>query len=151
VVKPLSAKCAGHAEAWSASAERELNTAEVLRATGQDWPNVYWHAGFSVEMMLKAIRVKQDNLEEWPPSDKVKKWHNIVVLMENALLKAAVTSASSRDKTFGAYWLTVKDWEQERRYPGNLPTERDARDLLLAVTNHTSGVMRWLLQTYHSI
>src|ERR1700730_7415516 len=148
MVKPLAVKCARHAEEWCESAARELKTAEVLRATGRDWPNVYWHAGFSVEMMFKGIRVKLDDLEEWPPSNKGKKWHNVVFLMEKTSLKTAVTTESGRDQAFGAYWLTVKDWEQERRYPGNLPTQREARDLLTAVANPTSGVMRWLLRTY---
>jgi hypothetical protein len=151
MVKSLSPKCTQHADEWRASAARELKTANHLRATGLDWPSVYWHAGFAVEMILKAIRVKMDGLEEWPPSDKGKKWHNVSFIMETAGLRAAVKTESSQDQAFGAYWLTVKDWQQERRFPGNPPTEREARDLLTAVANPTSGVMPWLLRTYHSI
>jgi hypothetical protein len=151
MVKLLSPKCAQHAEQWRESAALNLKTAEDLRAVGRDWPSVYWHAGFAVENILKAIRVKRDGLEEWPLSDRGKTWHDLNFIMDKAGLRAAIKMESGQDQTFAAYWLTVKDWKQERRYPGDPPTELEARDLLKAVANPTSGIMRWLLRSYHSI
>jgi hypothetical protein len=54
------------AEQWRASAEAEVEAAKALRATGQNWGQVYWHAGFAIEQILKAIRIKHEGLEEWP-------------------------------------------------------------------------------------
>jgi hypothetical protein len=151
MAKTLSAKCLAYAEQWKAGADRELATAHVLRAVGKDWPNVYWHAGFAVEHILKAIRVKLHDLEQWPNSDKGASWHQLEFILRRCGLAASVADAASHDSSFGAYWLTVKDWDQQKRYPENTPTETEARDLLTAVANPTSGVMKWLLQTYHSI
>jgi hypothetical protein len=148
---PISATCAALAEQWKASAERELATADNLRATGQDWPNVYWHAGFAVEHMLKAVRIKRDGLEVWPASDRGARWHQLEYIAERAGLKGEINQESSVNLAFGANWLTVKDWDQQRRYPGNAPSEMEARDLLNAVNDPTNGVMTWLLQIYQSL
>jgi hypothetical protein len=151
MVKTLSPQCLCYAEQWRKSAAREQQTADVLRATGRDWSSVYWHAGFAIEHILKAIRVKADDLEAWPPNDRSAKWHDLTFVSGRAGLTGNIAHESRRDHTFAAYWLVVKDWQQDRRYPGNSPTEREARDLLTAVANPTSGVMTWLLRIYHSI
>jgi hypothetical protein len=151
MAKTLTEACLAHAEEWRAGAARELSTAHDLKAQGKDWPNVYWHAGFAVEHALKAIRVKQDALEAWPPLDKSASWHKIEFIAERARIKKELTKATAADVSFAAYWLTVKDWDQQKRYPGNNATEAEARDLLIAVANPVSGVMKWLLQIYHSI
>jgi hypothetical protein len=59
-----SAKCIRLAEQWRASAEAEVEAAKALRATGQNWGQVYWHAGFAIEQMIKAIRIKREGFEE---------------------------------------------------------------------------------------
>jgi HEPN domain-containing protein len=151
MARAVSVGCARHAEEWRGYADRELNTAQELRATGKDWPNVYWHAGFSVECLLKAVRVKREGLESWPNGDTGGRWHDINYAAERAGLTAELQAMRRHDRAFGAYWLTVKDWRQDRRYPGNSVTEREARDLLTAVANPTDGVRKWLLQVYHQL
>ena len=149
--KPLTPKCAALAEEWREAAWRDQESAETLRSSGRDWSSVYWHSGFAIEKMVKAVRVKKYDLEDWPASDQSARWHEISFVANRSSISAEISAESARDLAFSAYWLTVKDWDHRRRYPPNSPTEREARDLLTAVGNPTSGVMRWLLQIYHSI
>jgi hypothetical protein len=82
----ISAKCIKLAEQWRTSAEAELKAAKALRATGQNWGQVYWHAGFAIEQMIKAIRIKREALEEWPAADRGAKWHDLE-LLANTVIK----------------------------------------------------------------
>jgi hypothetical protein len=148
----VSAKCARLAEQWRASAEAEIDAAKALRATGQNWGQVYWHAGFAIEQMLKAIRIRREGLEEWPAADRGAIWHDLEVLADR-VVRADLQVACRANLTFEAYWLTVRDWSHERRYPGdtNPVTKKDGLDLLLAVINPRNGVMKWLQELYQSI
>jgi hypothetical protein len=112
---------------------------------------VYTHAGFAVELMLKAIRVKQDGLEEWPAADRGAKWHDLEFASEQAGLSDELRQACQANLTFEAYWLTVRDWDNQSRYPDGTPSPVDAKDMLLAVINPTNGVMKWLEQYYQTI
>jgi hypothetical protein len=96
---------------------------------------------------MKAIRVKRDGLEEWPAADRSAKWHDIGYISERSGLKGRLKH-ERKNKTFAAYWLTVKDWDHSRRYPGNPVTKSEALDLLRAVRNPSNGVMRCLFQIY---
>lgn len=148
---PVSAACAALAEAWRASALAELDSAEVLRGTGRNWAQVYWHAGMAVEQMLKAIRIKRDGLEgEWPAGDQSSAWHDLEFVADKAGMRDEFRLAGKGNRTFEANWLTVRDWDHRRRYP-DLPDAEEAREMLLAVVNRTQGVMQWLQLTYQRI
>ena len=71
----------------------------------------------------------------------------------DAVIKDDLRAACRANMTFEAYWLTVRDWSHERRYPGdaNPVTRKDGLDLLLAVINPNNGVMKWLQELYRSI
>ena len=145
-----TARCAILADEFKRAADRELDTAIDLAAIGKDWQSVYWHAGFAVENMLKAIRIKNDGLEEWPLEDRNAKWHDIEYITERTGIKERLKYERKR-KSFAANWLTVKDWDQSRRYPGNAVTKSEAVDLLHAIRSPTNGVMACLRQIYQSI
>ena len=147
-----SAKCIRLAEQWRASAEAEVEAAKALRATGQNWGQVYWHAGFAIEQMIKAIRIKREGFEEWPAADRGAKWHDLELLAD-AVIKDDLRARRRASITFEAYWLTVRDWSHERRHPGdaNPVTRKDGLDLLLAVINSSNGVMKWLQDLYQSV
>jgi hypothetical protein len=117
---------------------------------GKDWSSVYWHAGFAVEHMLKAIRIKKEGLEAWPPGDKGARWHDISYIAERAGIKERLKH-ERKSKAFAANWLTVKDWKQSRRYAGNTVTKSEAMDLLNAVRNPNNGAMTCLKRIYQSI
>jgi HEPN domain-containing protein len=139
------------AEQFRVAAERELQSARDLQAVGKDWSSVYWHAGYAVELMLKAIRIKSSSLTEWPPADKGARWHDLEYVVERSGLKAKLKHERRSSSKFAAYWLATKDWDHSRRYPPDSPTKIEAKDLLLAVMNPTSGVMPCLRQIYQSI
>lgn len=139
-----------NAEAWRQDAERELQTARDLRAIGQDWVSVYWHAGQAVEFMLKALRMKREGLTSWPPADKGAKWHRLTFLADRCSVRKTLEREVASGTVVGANWLTVRDWDHQLRYPGSPITEREARDILLAVANPSDGIMQWLQGHYHS-
>jgi HEPN domain-containing protein len=151
MASPISPGCLACAESWKESAERDLATAQALAATGKDWPGVYWHAGFAVEQILKAVVVKVEGLMAWPVQRSGADWHNLSKIANYAQLPSHLRTAFAADANFGAYWLTVKDWDQRKRYPGHHPTSDEAKELLRAISNPTSGVMRWLQRHYQSI
>jgi hypothetical protein len=101
--------------------------------------------------MLKAIRIKKNDLEEWPAGDRGGKWHDLAFATDMAALAGDLRTACRASLAFEAYWLTVKDWDHQNRYPGGAPTRIEARDMLLAVENRTNGVMRWLRQVYENM
>jgi hypothetical protein len=143
--------CAALADKWWAAAMAEIAAAKSLRSTGRNWSQIYQHAGFAVELMLKAIRIKRLGLEEWPAGDKGNKWHDLNYAAEQAGIMGDLRSACRDNLPLEAYWLTTKDWDNQSRYPGGEPSEAEAKELLLAVINPTNGVMKWLRQTYQKI
>ena len=147
---PVSVACARLADEHATIAARELGTAITLAAVGQDWGSVYWHAGFAVENILKAIRVKNDGLEVWPDGDRSGKWHDLGYIVERAGVRERLRH-ERRNRAFASCWLATKDWDQGRRYPGNPVTRNEAMDLLNAIRNPTHGVMRCLSQLYQNI
>jgi hypothetical protein len=74
------------AEEWRTGAVRNLQSARALAARGRDWASVYYHTGFSVEMMLKALRMKRDRLSEWPKADKGHQWHDLTFVARGCLI-----------------------------------------------------------------
>ena len=148
---PVTAACARLADELAANAARELQTASTLAAVGQDWGSVYWHAGFAVEHMLKAIRVKNDELEAWPEEDRSGRWHDLSYIVERAGIRDLLRHERRRNRPFAGCWLATKDWDQGRRYPGNPVTRKDALDLLNAIRNPNHGVMLCLSRLYQNI
>lgn len=140
-----------NAEIWRQDAERERQTARDLRAIGQDWVSVYWHSGQAVEFMLKALRMKRDGLSVWPTTDRGANWHRLAFLADRCNVRAALEHEAVAGTNLGANWLTVRDWDHQRRYPGSPITEREARDILSAVASPTDGVMQWLQDLYQKI
>jgi HEPN domain-containing protein len=138
------------AEAWRSSAERMLQSAADLRAVGQDWPTVYRLSGESVEFMLKAIRMKREGLTSWPATDRGAKWHRLTFLAERCSLHKRLAAEAANGTALGGNWLTVRDWDFQRRFPGHV-AEREARDILGAVNHPLDGVMQWLRQLYQRI
>ena len=100
--------------------------------------------------MLKALRLQRDGLASWPNGDKGAHWHRLTFLVERCSLTATLKRELSMGTALSANWLTVRDWDSQRRFPGQAyVTEREARDILAAADHPTDGVMRWLLHLYH--
>ena len=47
------------------------------------------------------------------------------------------------------YWLTVRDWDQGKRYPNEAFPSQEGKDLKVALFNVSNGIWPWLLNHYH--
>ncbi len=126
--------------------------------TGGPWFTVYLDAGYSIEFMMKACRVKRERLSEWPAGDTGAKWHNLRFLPDRCGLGDELKRKLASSKEFKKSWLEVKDWEPRRRYPVDRNydpkwdvTEVEARGMLRATIHHAYGVFPWLVEVYERI
>jgi hypothetical protein len=56
--------------------------------------------------------------------------------------RIAVAAAGQREG-FTANWTTARNWSESGRYNSEI-TESEAKDLFLAITDPTNGVLPWL-------
>lgn len=68
--------------------------------------------------------------------------HNLADLVIVADLEGEPVRERTRDPVFERYWRVITSWNEQRRYARW--TERQAADLLEAVSNQEHGVLRWL-------
>lgn len=58
-------------------------------------------------------------------------------------VKAGLDSKAATDASFQINWNTVRDWSEVSRYDHST-SEAKARDMMIAVTDPTAGVLTWL-------
>jgi len=148
----------GLSKQYKERAEEYLNAAKKNSQTGGPWVNVYLDTGLSIELMMKACRVKKERLSEWPPRDSGAKWHNLKFLADRCGLADELKRKLASSADFKKSWLEVKDWEFRRRYPVDRKsnpkwevTEVEARGMLRATIHHAYGVFPWLVEVYERI
>lgn len=129
------------AEEWRAGALRNLGSARALAARGRDWVTVYYLTGFSVELMLKAVRVRRDRLPAWPASDIGYRWHDLEFVAQRSRILPMIWAEGAARPALGANWLTVSAWDPKKRYPPYTLSEADARGILWAAADPADGVM----------
>lgn len=125
--------------------------AEHLATAGRYWAQTCYHAGFAVELMLKAVRMRRDRLEVWPPHETGGRWHDIGFVAERCRLLADVERQRGLDRGFGESWTIVSAWDPRRRYPPAVVPERAARAMLHAAADRAQGVVPWLEAIYATI
>lgn len=120
-----------------------MRDAQTLLSAGQ-WSGAYYIAGYAVECGLKACIAKLTNLHDYPNKDLAFKCHThkIEALVEVAGVKNQRDADATANPALGANWLITKDWDEKSRY--QLWTEFQARELLVAVSDTTNGVMPWI-------
>ena len=69
--------------------------------------------------------------------------HDLEQLLNLSGLKSALESKAKSDPVFQINWNTVLGWKEDARYDHSIP-ENKAKDLRVAVTDPTSGVLPWL-------
>ena len=118
--------------------------AEALLNAGQ-WPGAYYLAGYAVECALKACIAKLTNLHDFPDKDRVLRSysHRIESLVEEAGFKVARDRDAVANAALGNNWATIKDWDEKSRY--ELWIESEARELFVAVTDPSDGVLPWIV------
>lgn len=134
-----------------AAAEQTLVSARDLNANTKNYRNVYYDSGFAIEQGLKAIWLKQEGLTKIPPECMSAKWHNLENIINRIDLKSALIAKIGEDHIFGANWMTVKDWDSNKRFPGTSISKKDAQEMLIAVAHDKHGVMRWVRNRYEMI
>ncbi len=68
--------------------------------------------------------------------------HDLGALLSHAPLSKEFLVDSKASPQLEIYWAYVKDWSEKKRY--EIIRERDAEDLLEAVTQRRTGVLSWL-------
>jgi hypothetical protein len=109
------------------------------------WAAAYYLLGYAVECALKACVARQFRQNEIPDKTVVNSFytHRLDQLLSISGAKAELESKAASDSTFQVNWNTVRDWNESARYDHST-TEAKARDLMIAVTHPTSGVLPWL-------
>jgi hypothetical protein len=122
-----------------------------LKATGDfcagqnDWRGAYRNYGSAVEYLLKAIYLRNTQQKAMPRHLQTAASHDLSFMAGHAGLAQAIKSLTGARQ---GYWLTVRDWDQGRRYPNEPFPAKDGKDLKLALFNPTNGVWSWLLNVY---
>ncbi|MGN6423859.1 MAG: hypothetical protein ACTHLA_11165 [Asticcacaulis sp.] len=110
------------------------------------YTNAYYLAGYSVEMGLKAAACKLF-LKECLPNKKFVNSlysHSISDLIGLSGLKLEFDEQKNNSPDFAANWAIVSNWDESSRYE-NID-EVSAVELINAISNENSGVMKWLMQ-----
>jgi HEPN domain len=125
-------------------ADARVGDAEALLKEKR-WPAAYYLLGYAVECALKACVARQFRQDEVPEKKIVNSFytHDLEQLLNLSGLKTALETKAKADPGFQVNWNTVLGWKEDARYDHSIP-EVKARDLLVAVTDPTSGVLPWL-------
>jgi HEPN domain-containing protein len=124
-------------------AEERVCDADALLNAGQ-WSGAYYLAGYAVECGLKACIAKLTNQHDYPNRDLAQKCytHNIESLVQLAEIKNPRDADANANPALFANWQIVKDWDEKARY--QQWTELQARELFVAVSDATNGVLPWI-------
>ena len=124
-------------------AEERVRDAEALLKAGQ-WSGAYYLIGYAAELGLKSCIAKLVNEHDFPDKKLALRCytHEMDVLVDVAELGAQRKTDMTGNPIFAKNWQIVKDWDEESRY--KLWTELEARELFLAVTDATNGVLPWI-------
>ena len=125
-------------------ANARVADAEVLLAGGR-WAAAYYLLGYAVECGLKACPARQFREHEVPDKTIVNDFytHRLDRLLEISGARDDLQSRAATDRGFRVSWNTVRDWKETSRYDHST-TEEQARDMLFAVADPSTGVLSWL-------
>ena len=134
------------ADLWFADAQNLMVQGNSC-SRRNDWRGAYRCYGMATEFMLKALYLRNTQRTTMPEEMQSARSHDLSFMAGAAGLHdeiRALTGARRR------YWLTVRDWDQGRRYPNEPFPARDGKDLKLALSNPSHGVWPWLLNLYQT-
>ncbi len=131
---------------WIRLSQARAANAQFLLNAGR-WPAAYYLAGYAVECRLKACivqRVRNDPgivFDKSRPINQI--WtHDISVLSNQAGLSKKISDETNSRVV--SNWLLVKEWKETSRY--DFPSDAEATDLVLAITEPIQGVLAWIDQ-----
>jgi HEPN domain-containing protein len=126
-------------------AELRIKEARILLEAAS-YPGAFYLAGYSIECALKACIAKETKEHHFPDRpEEVRKiyTHNLDQLLGLAKLKDKFEEDKKSNKDLDAYWNSIVNWSEEKRYELEL-TEKEAADLWNAIADPTNGVLQWL-------
>jgi len=125
-------------------ADTRVGDADALLQAGR-WPAAYYLLGYAVECGLKACAARQFLQDTVPDKTVVSDFytHRLDRLLGISGVKRALEARASADPMFRVNWNTIRDWSEIARYDHSI-SEDQARDMLVAVTDATNGVLTWL-------
>ena len=126
-----------------ALSDAKLADAKLLLAAGRG-DNAYYLAGYSVELMLKAILSSQFKNNTIPERAVVRDAfvHDIEKLARSSKIDSDLKAMLDLDERFNGFWKTVLEWDPISRYDAH--SVQDAEDLVRAIDDAEHGVLKWL-------
>ena len=123
-------------------ADARLRDAEVLLGNRR-FAGAYYLAGYSVECAIKACIAKRTRKSEFPPREAPKFYtHDLWALLKMSGLSDQYGEARRDNPDLGSNWSVVDAWSEDSRYETH--TQREATELLNAVSDSDNGVLPWL-------
>jgi len=105
----------------------------------------YYLAGYAVECSLKACVAKQIRSHTFPDKSLAQKahTHNLGQLVKLAGLELELAKSMQAAQDLRVNWATIIQWSETSRYDTKR-TRKEARDIYLACTDATHGVLTWI-------
>lgn len=125
----------------------QLKTTGDFCANRADWRGAYRNYGSAVEYVLKAIYLRNSQQKDMPASMRTVASHDLAFMAAKAGLAQEIERMLVAERL---NWLTVRDWDQGKRYPNTPFPAKEGKDLKVALFNPSNGIWQWLLTHYHS-
>jgi HEPN domain-containing protein len=124
-------------------AEAKLADARFLLSDGRSG-NAYYLAGYSVELVLKAVLSSRFQADTIPSRELVREifTHDLSKLLSLADLRQNLADKKDADPEFWARWEIVLKWNEASRY--EVWSNDQAAELVEAIDNAAHGVLQWL-------
>jgi len=123
--------------------EQHLADAQVLLEQRR-WPGAYYLAGYSVECALKACIAKLTKVHDFPHKDSPQAFtHRLDILVGLAELEQARIDKAKSSLDFKLNWAVILEWSEESRYDLSAG-DREARNLIHAISDNQEGVLPWI-------
>ncbi len=125
-------------------AEERVADAAALLDAGR-FQAAYYLCGYAVECAFKACIAKEVREFDFPDRKVVNDSyvHDLGKLLNVSGLVPAYQEEAGRSDRFVANWTIARDWSETSRYNSTI-TESEAKELFLAITDPTNGVLPWL-------
>lgn len=125
-------------------ARLRLREAEVLYAAGF-YDGAAYLAGYVVELALKARICRFLGLTDYPSTGPLKPVYAVHDLDQLAMLAGLRSKLTPADAALFANWSVAQPWKPDRRYTAlGTYTQQDALDILNAIRDPNSGILRWI-------
>lgn len=125
-------------------AEERVADAAALLDAGR-FQAAYYLCGYAVECALKACIARKVREFDFPDRKVVNDSyvHNLTKLLTVSGIEELYDDEAGRNSAFAENWNTARDWSEASRYNSTI-TESEAKQLFLAITDPTNGVLPWL-------